>query len=97
MDNQYFVYILTNQRNGTLYTGVTSVLAFRTLQHKEKAGGKFTSKYGLRYLVWFEAHDTPIAAITREKQIKKWRREWKIRLIEEFNPAWKDFFGEIAS
>ncbi|HYD17656.1 MAG TPA: GIY-YIG nuclease family protein [Patescibacteria group bacterium] len=97
MDKQYFVYILTNKRNGTLYTGVTGELVARTFQHKEKTGSDFTARYGLNYLVWFEAHNTPQAAITREKQIKKWRREWKIRLIEEFNPAWIDMYTRISS
>jgi len=95
MPKQYFGYILTNKRNGTLYTGVSSQLAGRTYDHKEKRS-TFTAKHNLRYLVWYEAHDNPTAAITREKQIKKWKREWKINLIEKLNPAWKDLYEEIT-
>jgi putative endonuclease len=97
MDKQYYVYILTNRRNGALYTGVTSELPGRTWQHKEKAVEGFTKKYGIGYLVYYEAHATAEAAIRREKQIKKWRRQWKIDMIEGFNPAWKDLFEEICA
>jgi putative endonuclease len=95
MPKQYYVYILTNKRNGTLYTGVTGALVKRTFDHKEKQS-TFTAKHNLRYLVWYEPHDTPTAAIAREKQIKKWKREWKVNLIEGFNPAWNDLFEQIA-
>ena len=96
MNQQYYVYILTNRRNGALYTGFTSVLPDRTWQHKEKVVESFTKKYGISCLIYYEAHTNPEAAIRREKQIKKWRRQWKIDLIEGFNPAWKDLFEEIC-
>ena len=96
MSKQYCVYILTNRRNGALYTGVTSDLPGRTWEHKEKVIDGFTSEHAIRYLVYYEAHDNPEAAIRREKQIKKWRRQWKINLIEEFNPAWKDLFEQVC-
>jgi len=97
MGKQYYVYILTNKRNGVLYTGVTGDLVSRAWQHKEKVADGFTKKYGVRYLVWYESHSTPEAAITREKQIKKWNRQWKINMIEKSNPAWKDLYPEICS
>jgi putative endonuclease len=96
MTKQFFVYILTNRRNGALYTGVSSDLIGRTYRHKDKAFDGFTAKYGIAYLVYYEAHATAEAAIQREKQIKKWKREWKIKLIEGFNPAWKDMYEEIT-
>ncbi|MEZ0225098.1 MAG: GIY-YIG nuclease family protein [Alphaproteobacteria bacterium] len=96
MTKRFFVYILTNRRNGTLYTGVSSDLVGRTYRHKEKVFGGFTRKYGIACLVYYEAHATAEAAITRERQIKAWKREWKINLIERFNPAWKDLYEEIT-
>lgn len=96
MNKQFYVYILASQRNGTLYTGVTSNLVRRIWQHKEHQLEGFSKKYGVKNLVYFEVHDTSETAITREKQIKKWRRAWKVRLIEEFNPHWKDLYGLIA-
>jgi putative endonuclease len=97
MHKQYYVYILSNRRNGALYTGVTSELPGRAWQHKEKVVEGFTKKYGISCLLFYEAHSNPESAIRREKQIKKWRREWKINLIEEFNPAWRDLFDEICA
>jgi putative endonuclease len=76
---------------------VTNDLARRVHQHKAKEVPGFTSRYGVDRLVWFEAYDDPTAAITREKALKKWRRDWKIRLIEEQNPEWRDLFPGIAS
>ena len=90
MTKQFFVYITASRRYGTLYTGVTSDLAGRTWQHKNKVLVGFTSKYDVDQLVYFEPHDCAETAILRERQIKKWRREWKIRLIEERNPQWRD-------
>jgi putative endonuclease len=84
------VYILASQRNGTLYIGVTSDLMSRIHQHREEVIKGFTAQYGVKRLVWFEMHDTMEAAITREKQLKKWNRAWKLRLIEESNSQWKD-------
>lgn len=91
-----FVYLLASRRHGTLYLGVTRDLARRVGQHKAKAVPGFTAQYGVDRLVWFEVHDNPTAAITREKDVKKWRRDWKIRLIEEQNPEWRDLFPVIV-
>ena len=85
-----YVYLLASRRNGTLYLGVTQDLDRRVYQHKHKLTGGFTAKYGVHRLVWFESYDDPVSAITREKAMKKWRRDWKIRLIEEDNPDWGD-------
>jgi putative endonuclease len=94
---QFCVYILASSRNGTLYTGVTSDLIKRVWQHKEGEMAGFTRKYHVKKLVYFEVHDTAENAITREKQIKKWRRAWKLELIEESNPDWKDLYDFILS
>ena len=92
----YYVYILTNKRNGTLYTGVNNDLLRRVIEHKRKINVGFTMRYNLTKLVWFEQTTDIRWAIQKEKQIKKWRRKWKIELIEETNPAWKDLFYEIG-
>ena len=89
------VYILASKRNGTLYTGVTSNLIKRVWQHKEKVIDGFTTQYRINLLVYFEMHDDMYAAITREKQIKKWKRAWKIRLIEDKNSCWVDLYKSI--
>jgi putative endonuclease len=86
------VYILASKRNGTLYTGVTSDLTKRTWEHKNDVIGGFTKKYCVKQLVYFEQHESMILAINREKQIKKWNRSWKLRLIEEQNPQWRDLY-----
>jgi putative endonuclease len=86
----FWVYILASKRNGTLYTGHTDDLPHRTGQHQHENLKGFTSKYDVKILVWFEEHQTRIQARTREKQIKEWRRAWKLRLIEMTNPDWKD-------
>ena len=86
MDKQFYVYILASKRNGTLYTGVTSALVRRMWQHKTKLTPGFTAKYGVDRLVYFEGHEDAANAILREKQLKKWRRAWKVRLIERENP-----------
>jgi putative endonuclease len=88
------VYILASQRNGTLYVGVTSDLAQRVSLHKQDLMEGFTKKYRVHLLVYYETHPTMDAAIRREKQIKEWRRLWKIRLIENMNPEWIDLFDE---
>ncbi|MBI5676457.1 MAG: GIY-YIG nuclease family protein [Nitrospirae bacterium] len=87
---QYYVYILCSKRNGTLYTGFTSNLIKRVYEHKNKISDGFTKAYDVCNLVWYELHQTAESAITREKQIKKWERKWKLELIEERNPAWND-------
>ena len=90
------VYMLASGRNGTLYVGVTSDLVQRTWQHEEHLVNGFAEKHGVEYLIWFELHATMDSAITREKQIKKWNREWKVRLIEEANPYWNDLWPQIV-
>jgi putative endonuclease len=95
VEKQYYVYILASKRNGTLYIGVTSDLVQRVWQHKNKSADGFTKKYNVRRLVYYEAHSEAENAIIREKQMKKWRRSWKIELIEERNPGWKDLYEDI--
>ncbi len=96
MMKQFYVYILCNKRNGTLYTGVTSDLLKRVYEHKSNFADGFTKKYGIHHLVWYEVHETAESAITREKQIKKWNRKWKLNLIETGNPNWKDLYEELS-
>jgi putative endonuclease len=91
------VYILANQRNGTLYIGVTSNPAQRIWQHKEGVVEGFTKKYGIKLLVWYELHATMESAITREKQLKASKRARKIRLIEVTNPDWRDLYADIIA
>ncbi len=95
MPRQPAVYILASKRNGTLYRGVTSSLAKRVSLHKNDAVGGFTKKYGVHSLVYFELHADMPSAIAREKQIKKWRRAWKLELIERFNPEWRDLWEAV--
>ena len=90
MDRQFFVYILASRKHGTLYIGITNDLVRRVHEHKLKAVRGFSARYGVDKLVYFETFDDPESAITREKQLKKWHREWKIRLIERDNPEWVD-------
>ena len=90
------VYLMASQRNGTLYLGVTSNLPQRIHQHRMGTTGGFTSRYDVRLLVWFEIHETMEAAILREKRLKKWRREWKLGLIEAANPDWNDLAAAIG-
>ena len=92
---QPVVYILASQRNGTLYIGVTSDVAKRIWQHKNDVFEGFTKKYGIHLLVYFEQHEDMENAIIREKRLKKWNREWKIRLIEENNPNWNDLYDSL--
>ena len=89
------VYILASQRQGTLYTGVTSNLIQRVWQHREGLVAGFTKRYAVKMLVWYELHETMVSAIAREKAIKKWRRDWKIELIETENPQWRDLWDQI--
>jgi putative endonuclease len=89
------VYLLASQRNGTLYIGVTSNLIQRIWQHREGLAEGFTKKYQVKTLVWYEQHATMESAIAREKALKKWNRAWKLRLIEETNPQWRDLWPEI--
>jgi len=93
--NYAFVYLLASQRNGTLYTGVTSNLEARIWQHRNDVFSGFARKYGCKTLVWFETHDDMAEAILREKRIKRWRRAWKIALIEQSNPDWGDLYPDL--
>jgi putative endonuclease len=95
MSKQPCVYILASKRNGTIYIGVTSDLANRTSLHKQDLIRGFTERYGVHRLVYYEMHHAMPEAIRREKQLKKWNRAWKVRLIEGMNPEWKDLFGEF--
>jgi putative endonuclease len=90
------VYILASKRNGTLYTGVTSDLAKRIWEHRTEVVDGFTKKYQVHTLVYFEVCEDMMSAITREKQLKKWSRDWKVRLIEKRNPEWRDLYCEIV-
>lgn len=92
---QSVVYILASKRNGTLYIGVTSDLPKRIYEHKNHLAEGFTKQYDVSILVWYELHENVIEAIIKEKQLKKWKREWKIRLIEEGNPNWNDLYDDI--
>jgi len=96
VDKVFYVYILASSRNGTLYIGVTSQVVQRVWQHKQGLAEGFTKQYGLKTLVWYEQHDTAESAITREKQIKKWERKWKVGLIETENPYWNDLYDDVA-
>lgn len=90
------VYILASGQNRTLYTGVTSNLPQRVGQHRMHLAQGFTRNYGVDRLVWYEVHPSMVSAIQREKRIKSWKRDWKLRLIEEQNPDWRDLYDEIA-
>jgi len=96
MPKQPCVYILANQRNGTLYVGVSSDLVKRIWIHKNDFIEGFSKQYGVHSLVFYELHADMAAAITREKQIKKWNRYWKMELIESTNPEWKDLWEQIV-
>lgn len=91
----YVVYILTNSKNTTLYIGITSNLAQRVWQHKNKVVEGFSKKYNLNKLVYYETTNDVEAALNREKQLKKWHREWKLNLISSFNPEFKDLYEDI--
>ena len=95
MSKQPVVYILASKRNGTLYIGVTSNLPKRVWEHKNDLVEGFTNRYGVHRLVYYELHGDMVSAISREKQIKKWNRAWKLELIEKQNPNWSDLRGEI--
>ena len=96
MAYQPSIYILTNKKNGTLYIGVTSNLIQRVWQHKAKVTQGFSNKYGLDKLVYYELHGDIGGAILREKQLKKWRRLWKLNLINEQNPDWIDLWDQMV-
>ena len=90
------IYILANRPRGTLYIGVTSDLIARTWQHKNDLVSGFSEQYQVHMLVYYEAHESMLEAIKREKQLKKWNRDWKIKLIEKFNVNWDDLYLQIT-
>ena len=96
MPKTYYVYILASRRNGTLYVGVTSNLVRRIYQHRNDEVDGFSKRYGVHTLVYFEPHTSAEAAITREKNIKAWKRRWKLELIEEHNPDWNDLYDGLG-
>jgi putative endonuclease len=96
MDKSSYLYILASGLNGTLYIGVTSNLIKRVWQHREGLADGFTKQYGVKSLVWYEVHTEIREAILREKQIKKWDRSWKVELIQQGNPRWRDLYADIS-
>jgi len=92
----YCVYLLASKRNGTLYVGVTNDLVRRVWEHKEHAMSGFTKRYDVTRLMWFEVNNSIEAAINREKQIKAWKRQWKIDLFRDSNPNWDDLYPSVA-
>ena len=92
----FFVYILASRRNGTLYIGMTDHLMQRIWQHRTGVIPGFTKQYGVKTLVWYEQHETRESALTRERQLKKWNRSWKLKLIVRMNPAWRDLWNDLS-
>ncbi len=95
MFKQYYVYIMASKRNGTLYIGVTNNLIRRIHEHKNNIIRGFTQKYGVHILVYYEIHEDINEAILREKHLKKWYRKWKLKLIENENPKWRDLYDDL--
>lgn len=93
----FYVYVLASDRNGTLYVGMTDNLVKRVWEHRNNLREGFTQQYGVKKLVWHETHESRETAFTRERQIKKWNRAWKLELIEKTNPQWLDLWEEINS
>ena len=91
----FYTYIVASRRNGTLYVGMTDNLSERIWQHKHRVFRGFTAKYGVDKLVWFESHETRESAFIRERQMKEWRRSWKLLLIEAANPTWSDLYETL--
>jgi putative endonuclease len=96
MEKKYYVYIMAKARNSTFYVGMTSDLPKRVFEHKNEATEGFTQQYRIKMLVYYEVFDDPENAIKREKRLKKWNRTWKMRLIEEMNPDWRDLYEEVC-
>jgi len=94
-NKKYYVYLLASKKNGTLYIGTTSNLIRRIYQHKNNLSEGFTKKYSVHNLVHYEEYNDVNVAISREKQLKKWNRQWKLRLIEESNPTWHDLYEQL--
>lgn len=95
MAKQPCVYLMASRRNGTLYVGVTSDLIKRVWEHKQDSVEGFTKRYGVHILVWYELHQTMESAIVREKRLKEWKRGWKLELIEQGNPEWRDLYSDL--
>jgi predicted GIY-YIG superfamily endonuclease len=93
----FFTYMLASRRNGTFYTGSTDDLIRRVAEHRDKLRPGYTARYGVAMLVWFELHDSRDDAFRRERQIKEWRRVWKLELIERGNPGWRDLFMDLIN
>jgi putative endonuclease len=91
----YFVYIIASRKDGAIYIGVSNDIVRRIFEHRNKVVPGFASKYNITRLVWFEMYDDPISAISREKELKKWKRSWKVQLIEAQNPQWNDLYDSI--
>ncbi len=96
MSKQFFVYIMANGPRGVLYIGMTSDLAGRAWEHRERLLKGFTKRYGVDRLVYLEPHDDADIAAQRERAMKRWRRDWKIELVESQNPSWRDLFGDVV-
>ncbi len=94
---EYYVYILASKKNGTLYVGMTEDIGKRVVRHKGRQANEFTAKYDVLKLVYYEKHKSMEEAVKREKQLKKYNRRWKIRLIEQLNPTWEDLFSKIIN
>jgi putative endonuclease len=92
----FYVYILASERNGTVYVGMTDDLVKRVWQHRNDIIPGFTKRYGVKTLVWYEVHESRESAFLRERQIKKWNRDWKLKLFEQTNPTWRDCYDQIA-
>jgi putative endonuclease len=92
----YYVYILASRKDGATYIGVTNDLVRRIYEHRTKAVSGFSSRYNITRLVWFEIYDDPVSAISREKELKKWKRSWKVKLIGAQNPEWSDLYESIC-
>ena len=95
MSPRFYVYLMANEPYGTLYVGITNDLARRVWEHREGMVEGFTKAFGLKRLVWFEEHGNAYEAITREKRIKRWHRDWKVNLVQSGNPQWRDLYPEI--
>jgi putative endonuclease len=92
----FYVYILASRRNGTLYIGMTDNLIQRVWMHKNGVVPGFTRQFGVKMLVWYEQHETRESALTRERQMKKWNRVWKLQIIERLNPGWSDLYDKLS-
>ena len=93
----YYVYLIASRKDGAIYLGVTNNIVRRIYEHRIKAVPGFASRYNITQLVWFEIYDDPISAISREKEMKKWKRDWKVALIEAQNPQWSDLYESICN